>query len=237
MGWRKFVLKSLPELNASNALRRRLFDEAEDDDDADEDDKGEKLGCVSDWDCCWWCCWCCWMLDTGCEEKSGNFAWRSEANDGCWSTRSLIQLEQTLEDEEDVMTIGISFKHDEHTPPVMLLLFILLVSFILLFIRSLFSASRAREREARRANRPRILRENYRIMLKTHTWTLLPATAFSSLELSAIGEIQQQSTKDECHQGQQDLTKAGKKAKQQPYSTSFCASSVPSRCVCSNVCR
>jgi hypothetical protein len=54
MGWRKFGLKSFPELNASNALRRRLLDDAEDDDEADEDDKGEKLGCVSDWDCC--CC-------------------------------------------------------------------------------------------------------------------------------------------------------------------------------------
>jgi uncharacterized membrane protein len=58
-----------------------------------------------------------------------------------------MQLEQTLEDEEDVMTMGISFRHDEHTPPVMLLLFILLVSFILPLIRSLASASRVRERE------------------------------------------------------------------------------------------
>jgi len=43
-GCRKFVFKSLPDVKGSNALERRLVDEIEDDDDADEDDNGEKCG-------------------------------------------------------------------------------------------------------------------------------------------------------------------------------------------------
>ena len=42
---------------------------------------------------------------------------------------SVIQFEQSRDDDDDVIIRGISLRHDEQTPPVELLL-ILLVSFI-----------------------------------------------------------------------------------------------------------
>ncbi len=41
-GWNRFVFKSLPDVNGSNALKRRFVDEIDDEEDADEDDNGEK---------------------------------------------------------------------------------------------------------------------------------------------------------------------------------------------------
>jgi len=38
------LFKSLPDVNGSNALKRRLVDDIDDDDEADEDDNGEKCG-------------------------------------------------------------------------------------------------------------------------------------------------------------------------------------------------
>jgi hypothetical protein len=79
-----------------------------------------------DWDCC--CCCCCVDWDEG---KSGNLLFISDENCNCGSINSVIQFEQSRDEEDDVIIIGISLRHDEQTPPVVLLL-ILLVSFILL---------------------------------------------------------------------------------------------------------
>ncbi len=125
-GWRKLLFKSLPDVNGSNALKRRLVDDTDDDEDADDDDNGEKCGWMIDWDCC--CCCCCVDWDEG---KSGNLLFISDENCNCGSINSVIQFEQSRDEEDDVIIIGISLRHDEQTPPVVLLL-ILLVSFILL---------------------------------------------------------------------------------------------------------
>jgi hypothetical protein len=61
----------------------------------------------------------------------------------CWSMNSVIQFEQNFDKglfDDDAITIGISLRHDEHTPPV-LPLFILLVSFMIssiFFLGSLY---------------------------------------------------------------------------------------------------
>ena len=77
------------------------------------------------------CCCCCVDWDDDDEEKSGNLLFISDGNGNWGSMNSVIQLEQSREEEEDVRIIGISFRHDEQTPPVVLLC-ILLVSFIVL---------------------------------------------------------------------------------------------------------
>jgi hypothetical protein len=71
----------------------------------------------------------------------------SDENWSWGSINSVIQFEQSRDEEDDVIIMGISLRHDEQTPPVELLL-ILLVSFIFCWIfRSLCI-------EASRANRP-----------------------------------------------------------------------------------
>lgn len=123
-GWRKRFWGLLPDVNGSNALERRLLDEIDDDvDEADDEGREEKWdGRIDD------ACWNDW--DDG---KSGNLLFIVEVK-CCWSTNSVIQFEQSLDkgfvNELVAITIGISFRHDEQTPPV-LLLFILLISLII----------------------------------------------------------------------------------------------------------
>jgi hypothetical protein len=55
------------------------------------------------------------------EGKSGNLLFISDEKCCCGSRNSVIQFEQSRDDEEDVIIIGISLRHDEQTPPVELL--------------------------------------------------------------------------------------------------------------------
>ncbi len=128
-GWRNGFCELLPVVNGSNALKRRFVDETDDDvDDADDEGNDEKCGWRIDWFCG------CWLFSDNCDGgKSGNLLLIPEEKCG-WSINSVIQFEQSFDkglfDEDVAITIGISFRHDEHTPPV-LPLFILLVSFMI----------------------------------------------------------------------------------------------------------
>ena len=122
--------KTLPDVNGSNALERRFVDDIDDDDvdDADDDGNDDK------WDWNNGCVCCFWLLSNDWDEsKSGSLVFISTET-CCWSMNSVIQFEQNLEKGllgGDAMTVGISLRHDEHTPPV-LPLFILLVSFMII---------------------------------------------------------------------------------------------------------
>lgn len=137
----------LPDINGSNTLKRRFVDDIDDDvDDADDDGNDEKC----DWNIDWVCCWLCSKDCVG--DNKGNLLLISEVK-RCWSTNSVIQFEQSFDKglvDDDAITIGISLRHDEHTPPVVPL-FILLVSFMISYSSFVFLARFYRGLSSRQA--------------------------------------------------------------------------------------